>query len=89
MKYYVILNKYNNVIGYGNVNKEVTEAYLEQQLNNEKHFEIVEVISEIGILLKKQKEICSKTIYGTETYLIPQEKIALENSILNAPEPEI
>ena len=42
MKYYCIKNKHNNVIGYGNIKKEVTEDY-KKQFNNEERFEIIEL----------------------------------------------
>ena len=42
MKYFCIKNKHNNVIGYGNKDKYVTENY-KKQFNPEERFEIIEL----------------------------------------------
>jgi hypothetical protein len=76
MKYYCIRNKCNNTLGYGNVDKTITEDYREQFfLKGEEHFEIIELDSnqvQAGVIVKTAEEVVKiiKDVFSHQQMLV-------------------
>ena len=58
MNFFCIKNKNNNVIGYGNLDKFVTEQYLQQQIGfDDKNYEIIELVEHQVTQIKSKTAI--------------------------------
>ena len=68
-----------------NLEKEMGDATLDQtgMLGWEDAIKIVKQYAESKC--REQKEIDSKVVYNAKTFLISQEKVEIENTILTAP----